>query len=115
VIKGLADVISNSIRDSDLAIRYGGEEFVILLHNSTLEGSLNVANKIHKEFSLQKFYAAGEVLQKTISIGVSQFPSDANSIWKCIKFADTALYYAKEHGRNQVIKFESEMFEGEDF
>lgn len=115
VIKGLSDVISKSIRDSDLAIRYGGEEFVVLLHNATLEGSLEVAQKIHREFNIQKFHAGGEILQKTISIGVAQFPTDANSIWKCIKFADTALYYAKEHGRNQVIQFESDMFEGEDF
>ena len=115
VIKGLSDVISKNIRDSDLAIRYGGEEFLILLHNSTLEGSLEVAKKIHKDFNIQKFNAGGELIQKTISIGVSQFPSDANSIWKCIKFADTALYYAKEHGRNQVIQFEADMFEGEDF
>ncbi len=115
VIKGLSDVINSSIRDSDLAIRYGGEEFVVLLHNATLEGSLEVADKIHKEFNKQKFQIGQEVLQKTISIGVAQFPSDAASIWKCIKFADTALYYAKEHGRNQVIKFIPEMFEGEDF
>ena len=115
VIKGLSEIISKNIRDSDLAIRYGGEEFVILLHNSTLEGSLEVANKIHNEFNKQKFHVGQEILQKTISIGISQFPSDAASIWKCIKFADTALYYAKEHGRNQVVKFESEMFEGEDF
>ncbi|MDD2358085.1 MAG: diguanylate cyclase [Thiovulaceae bacterium] len=115
VIKGLSEVISKNIRGSDLAIRYGGEEFIVLLHNSTLEGSLEVANKIHQEFNRQKFHIGQEVLQKTISIGVAQFPSDAASIWKCIKFADTALYYAKEHGRNQVIKFESEMFEGEDF
>ena len=115
VIKGLSEVISKNIRDSDLAIRYGGEEFVIMLHNSTLEGSLEVAQKIHKEFNLLKFQAGTEIIQKTISIGVSQFPSDAASIWKCIKFADTALYYAKEHGRNQVIKFEPEMFIGDDF
>ena len=115
VIKGLSEVLSKNIRGSDLAIRYGGEEFVILLHNSTLEGSLEVAEKIHKEFNRQKFQIGQEVLQKTISIGVAQFPSDAASIWKCIKFADTALYYAKEHGRNQVIKFVPEMFEGEDF
>ncbi len=115
VIKGLSEVLSKNIRGSDLAIRYGGEEFVILLHNSTLEGSLEVAEKIHKEFNRQKFQIGQEVLQKTISIGVAQFPSDAASIWKCIKFADTALYYAKEHGRDQVIKFVPEMFEGEDF
>ena len=115
VIKGLAEVIKKSIRDADLAIRYGGEEFVILLNNASREGSITVAKKIHDEFNKMKFNVGGELLQKTISIGVAQFPDDANSIWKCIKFADTALYYAKEHGRNQVIEFKPEMFEGEDF
>ena len=115
VIKGLAEVIKKSIRDADLAIRYGGEEFVILLNNASREGSISVAKKIHDEFNKMKFNVGGEILQKTISIGVAQFPDDANSIWKCIKFADTALYYAKEHGRNQVIEFKPEMFEGEDF
>ncbi len=113
VIKSLSDVIKGSIRDADLAIRYGGEEFVVLLYNSTKEGSLVVAQKIHDEFNKMKFDINGETLQKTISIGVAQFPEDANSIWKAIKFADTALYYAKEHGRNQVIEFKLEMFDGE--
>ena len=115
VIKGLSDSITASIRDSDLAIRYGGEEFVVLLHNSTVEGSIEVANKIHDNFNARKFQIGTENLQKTISIGVAQFPSDANSIWRAIKYADTALYFAKEHGRDQVVKFESEMFVGEDF
>ncbi|MBU0633177.1 GGDEF domain-containing protein [bacterium] len=113
VIRALSEVIKKSVRDADLAIRYGGEEFVVLLHNSTREGSIAVAQKIHDEFNKIKFDLNGESLQKTISIGISQFPSDANSIWKAIKFADTALYYAKEHGRNQVIEFEAEMFDGE--
>ncbi|WP_345993646.1 GGDEF domain-containing protein [Sulfurimonas sp. HSL-1716] len=113
VIKALSEVIRTSIREADLAVRYGGEEFVILLHNATPEGSLSVAQKIHDEFNKRKFNVNGEVIQKTISIGISQFPDDANSIWKAIKYADTALYYAKEHGRDQVIEFKQEMFEGE--
>ena len=115
VIKGLADVIKKSVRGADLAIRYGGEEFLILLYKATKEGSLEVAKKIHDEFNKLKFQIQHETLQKTISIGVAQFPSDANSIWKAIKFADTALYYAKENGRDQVVEFKTEMFEGEDF
>lgn len=115
VIKALSDVIKASVRDSDLAIRYGGEEFLVLLHNSTKEGSLVVGQKIHNEFNKLKFDVNGETLQKTLSVGVAQFPIDANSIWKAIKFADTALYYAKEHGRNQVVEFKSDMFEGEEF
>lgn len=115
VIKGLSESINASIRESDLAIRYGGEEFLVLLYNASVEGSIEVANKIHQSFNTKRFQIGSENLQKTISIGISQFPHDANSIWKAIKYADTALYFAKEHGRNQVVSFEPEMFVGEDY
>jgi len=115
VIQGLSKVILDNIRDADLAIRYGGEEFVVMLHNAQHEGAINVAQKIHDAFNALKFNVGNEVLQKTISIGVAHFPDQGDSIWKVIKFADTALYKAKNSGRDQVIEFTPEMFEGEEF
>jgi diguanylate cyclase (GGDEF)-like protein len=116
VIRALGKVISSDIRNSDLAIRYGGEELVILLHNATEEGTMKVAEKIKKDFGDQKFKGGTETFQKTLSIGVSMFPSDADSIWKCIKFADIALYKAKEGGRNKILKFDTKMFpNGQDY
>ena len=115
VIQGLSKAILNNIREADLAIRYGGEEFVVLLHNAEHEGAVSVAEKIHHAFNDLKFNVGSEVLQKTISIGVAHFPDQGDSIWKVIKYADTALYKAKTSGRNQVIQFKQEMFEGEDF
>jgi diguanylate cyclase (GGDEF)-like protein len=111
VIVALANVLRESTRDADLAIRYGGEEFVVLLHNATREVTLLVAKKIHKAFGALRFeVGTGEILQKTISIGISQFPSDGDTVWKCIKYADTALYQAKETGRNKIVEFTAEMF-----
>ncbi len=116
IIKGLANVINDTIRKADLAIRYGGEEFMVLLHNSSHEGAMNVAQKIHDKFNAQKFrVGASESIQKTISIGVAHFPEDADSIWKVIKFADTALYAAKNTGRDQVVEFKSEMYDSEEY
>ena len=116
IIKGLSDVITDTIRKADLAIRYGGEEFVVLLHNATREGAREVADKIHDKFNEKKFrVGASETIQKTISIGLAHFPEDADSIWKVIKFADTALYEAKHTGRNQVVEFRPEMFESEEY
>jgi diguanylate cyclase (GGDEF)-like protein len=116
IIKGLSEVINETIRKADLAIRYGGEEFVVLLHNATRDGALEVAQKIHDKFNERKFrVGSAETIQKTISIGLAHFPEDADSIWKVIKFADTALYEAKNTGRNQVIEFKSEMFESEEY
>ena len=57
-----------------------------------------------------KITITGGVITKTISIGVSEFPQDTQSFWEAIKFADVALYKAKETGRNKVVRFSPEMW-----
>ena len=114
VIVEIGKLVRDCIRESDLGIRYGGEEFVILLQNADHEGTLKVANAIHDRFGELTFDAGNGVnIQKTMSIGVSKFPSDADSIWKCIKLADTALYVAKTTGRNKVVEYQKEMSDSE--
>jgi len=115
VIVSLSKILKNSIRESDLAIRYGGEEFLIMLHNANDEGMRSVADKIHSEFAKLSFdVGTGEPLRKTISIGIAKFPMDGDTIWKCIKYADTALYEAKNTGRNKIVEFTPEMFKSGD-
>lgn len=115
VIVEIGRLLKDSIRSSDLAIRYGGEEFVVLLHNADETGMLAVANKIHTGFAELVFdVGQGETIQKTLSIGISKFPQDGDTIWKCIKFADTALYSAKTTGRNKIVEYSSEMSESSD-
>ena len=71
---------------------------------------MSLASKIHLEFARLTFDVGnGQTIQKTMSIGISKFPKDADSIWKCIKFADTALYVAKTTGRNKIIEYKEEM------
>lgn len=116
VIVALSKVLKNSIRESDLAIRYGGEEFVVLLGNASDEGVMQVAKKIHTSFAALSFdVGTPESLKKTLSIGIAKFPTDGDTIWKCIKYADTALYEAKNTGRNKIVEFRAEMFEGDEF
>ena len=117
VIVALSKVLKSSIRESDLAIRYGGEEFVVMLHNVTDEGTTSIASKIHSEFAKLSFDVGnGEPLRKTISIGIAKFPTDGDTIWKCIKYADTALYEAKDTGRNKIVEFRADMHKsGDDF
>jgi diguanylate cyclase (GGDEF)-like protein len=110
VIVEIGKVLQDSIREADLAIRYGGEEFVVLLYNASDEGTFNVAQKIHSAFANIIFDVGnGETMQKTMSIGISKFPTDADTIWKCIKFADTALYVAKTTGRNKIVTYTADM------
>jgi diguanylate cyclase (GGDEF)-like protein len=117
VIIDLSKILKENIRESDLAIRYGGEEFVLMLHNATDESAMKIAKKVHANFANAIFdVGQGETLQKTISIGIAKFPSDGDTIWKCIKYADTALYEAKTTGRDKVVEFKAEMFKsGEEF
>jgi len=114
VIVEIGKVLKENIREADLAIRYGGEEFVIMLHNATQEGSLKVAQQIHTAFAALIFDVGnGESMSKTISIGMAKFPNDGDTIWKCIKYADTALYVAKTTGRNKIVEYTQEMSESD--
>lgn len=112
VIKSLADILKASIRESDMAIRYGGEEFLILLRHSTHEATMRIASKIHASFKEKKFSFDNETIEKTLSIGIAKLPDDNDSIWKVIKYADTALYEAKNTGRDKIVEFTSDMFDG---
>ncbi|WP_373034700.1 GGDEF domain-containing protein [Sulfurimonas sp.] len=115
VIVEIGKVLKSNIRGADLAIRYGGEEFVVMLHNPSDKGTQEVAQKIHDAFGALSFdVGTGETLKKTMSIGISKFPKDGDTIWKCIKFADTALYVAKTTGRNKIVNYEKEMGESGD-
>ena len=112
VIIGIGKVLKESTRESDLAIRYGGEEFVVLLRNTNRENSLKVAQKIHQSFAQTSFDVGNaKSINKTLSIGIARFPDDAESIWQSIKYADTALYVAKTTGRNKIVEYSKELAE----
>ena len=110
VLKALANVIKFSVRASDIVIRYGGEEFMVVLQETSISHALGVAEKIRASVEAMQINHAGVVLQKTISIGIADFPGNSNTFWQAVKFADVALYHAKEAGRNRVLQFTPEMW-----
>ena len=107
VLKELARILNETIRESDIIIRYGGEEFIVLLVNiKTEEQAISVANKIRIKVSENEIDVyAGSKLRKTVSIGLSMFPEDSSSLESVIKNADIALYEAKNKGRSQFLKY----------
>jgi two-component system, cell cycle response regulator len=109
VIKRLAGTMKDSIRDSDMAVRYGGEEFIIFLLNTNINKTVEIAQRICDNFKEEKFAVGSHTFNKTLSIGISYYPTDSDNLWNTIKHADEALYYAKNNGRNQVIEFERSM------
>lgn len=111
VIKTLADILQRNVRTSDMAVRYGGEEFLLVLMDTGAEQALKVAEKIRGEVAETKIPLPGGMLQKTISIGVAEYPNDSDTFWQVVKFADVALYKAKSDGRNRVVRFTSDMWD----
>ena len=110
VLKALAKVLKQSVRASDMVIRYGGEEFLILLQETDNHSAGLVAEKIRAAVEKLKTQVAGVVIEKTISIGMADFPTDSDTFWQAVKYADIALYRAKETGRNRVVRFDSTMW-----
>lgn len=110
VLKETANNIRKSVRNADIVIRYGGEEFLVLLVDAKPGDSVFVGEKIRETLQDAKIKMAGGFIQKTISIGVSEFPADTQNFWESVKFADVALYKAKETGRNKVVRFALEMW-----
>ena len=107
VLKELSRILEENVRESDIVVRYGGEEFIVLLVGiNGVEESLNVANKIRQKVSENEIDVyAGSKLRKTISIGLSMFPEDSNTLEGGMKNADIALYEAKSSGRDKVVRF----------
>jgi diguanylate cyclase (GGDEF)-like protein len=110
VIKALAKLLRQSVRASDMVIRFGGEEFLVILVDTPPENADLVAEKIRASVEQLEIQAGHVVLKKTISIGIADFPSDSDTFWQAVKFADVALYQAKEGGRNRVVRFNTSMW-----
>lgn len=115
VLKEAANNIRKSVRASDLVIRFGGEEFLVMLMDIKPEEAVIIGEKIREKIEGTKVKITGGFIQKTISIGVSEFPNDTKNFWEAIKFADVALYKAKDLGRNKVVRFASEMWAEESY
>lgn len=113
VLKSLAEIIVREVRESDIVVRYGGEEFIALLPDATEEGMLQTAERIRIRMANSEVQTSHGPLKKTISIGMSVFPIDADGFWQCVKYSDIALYEAKEKGRNKVLRFVKEMWKEE--
>jgi len=112
ILKGVSHIILNSIRESDIPVRFGGEEFLIILTDlKNEEDLLKVAEKIKKAVEKTKFSIKQGNIKKTISIGASLYPDHCQKEWECIKYADLALYKAKNSGRNKVVLFSEEIRE----
>jgi diguanylate cyclase (GGDEF)-like protein len=100
VLRRVADIISASVRPGDTAARYGGEEFAIVMPETPGPEAFEIAEHIRARVAAEAF--PGKKI--TLSIGVAEFPSDADLPHAVIAAADKALYDAKRDGRNRTVE-----------
>ena len=99
----LARTLEKSLRREDIIARFGGEEFVVMLPESSLTAAYQVAERVRTDIEKMKIDYLGKKLSVTVSIGVNYIdPSRIETPQTVIEQADKALYTAKDEGRNQV-------------
>ncbi|MCQ2573935.1 MAG: sensor domain-containing diguanylate cyclase [Treponema sp.] len=111
VLISVANIIKTNLRDVDIASRYGGEEFTVLLNETGKDEAMLVAERIRSKIENYDFVYEGQHLHVTISGGVSVFDTEKNPISSpknLVNQADMGLYMSKENGRNQITFFEPE-------
>ena len=102
VLKKIADLLCDNLRKSDNVGRIGGEEFLVILPETDKNEALKVLEKIRETISKTPIETGEELINVTISIGISQVSHDDEDSWQVVKRADFSLYRSKENGRNQV-------------
>lgn len=102
VLKNIGRIINTSIRSMDFAARYGGEELVLILANTTIKKASVIAQNIRRKVEHMRILP----IKVTISIGVSGVCSLTKDYNDTILLADKALYYCKEHGKNMVAIYD---------
>lgn len=108
IIKEMAKVLIEASRKKDYVCRYGGEEFAIILPQTTKEDASHIAHRLREKVTQHNFPNQESQPKKvfTFSCGVSTFPKDAVDKDTLIKNADTALYKAKKEGKDRIVSYE---------
>ena len=102
VLKHVADLLRAGVRDVDLAARLGGEEFVVLLPETSIKHAGDAAERIRRSIEARPLIADGRPLRITASVGVAACPECTTTTGDVLRLADEALYRAKAAGRNRV-------------
>jgi diguanylate cyclase (GGDEF)-like protein/PAS domain S-box-containing protein len=104
MLQAVGDFLQSRVREEDIACRYGGEEFTIILPGTSLESARKRAEELREGVALLQVTHAGRLMGPvTFSLGVACFPEHGTTVEAILKASDTALYQAKAAGRNCVV------------
>lgn len=105
LLHAVSDVLRGDIRATDVAARYGGDEFVLILPETDVAGALSVAEKLRVDIARLALPYDGSVIRTSASIGLVTFPDDGRTSSELMRRADLAMYEAKRRGRDQIVRF----------
>jgi diguanylate cyclase (GGDEF)-like protein len=105
MLQHVVKAVLGQLRATDVAARYGGDEFVVMLPDTPARGAFEVAERIRNAIESSPFLTGGETVSCSVSIGAASYPQDGRTIDALLARADRALYQAKEAGRNRVAQF----------
>jgi diguanylate cyclase (GGDEF)-like protein len=105
LLRHLADSIQAELRFTDVAARYGGDEFIVLLPDTPAKGAMEVAERIRNRINGAPLDLDARSLVTSVSIGIACYPEDGATLDALAAHADGALYSAKQDGRNRSVKF----------
>lgn len=105
LLRAVAEAIQRTVRFTDSAARYGGDEFVVLLPETDTTGAYIVAEKLRRDIAGLSIRAADRHVRTSVSIGLVSFPEDGTTIDQLVAAADVAMYEAKRQGKNQIVGY----------
>jgi diguanylate cyclase (GGDEF)-like protein len=108
LLQAVADVVRGDVRVTDVAARYAGDEFVLLLPETDTPGALRVAEKIRVDISRLALPHNGSLIRTSASIGLVTYPEDGRTWVELMRRADLAMYEAKRRGRDQIVHYARE-------
>ena len=104
IITQMGKLFRDRFRGSDIACRYGGEEFLLILPEASLENTVKCAEELREDVKKMELVFQGQTLNSiTMSFGVANYPDNGTKMDELLRVADTALYKAKQEGRDRVV------------
>ena len=107
LLKAIADAIRHTIRFTDAAARYGGDEFVVLLPETDVAGGYVVGEKLRRDIAAMTLHAADRNVRSSVSVGLVSYPDDGTTIEQLVAAADVAMYESKRRGKNRIVGYQT--------
>jgi diguanylate cyclase (GGDEF)-like protein len=107
LLKAIADTIRQTVRFTDAAARYGGDEFVVLLPETDAAGGYVVGEKLRRDIAAITLHAADRNVRSSVSVGLVSYPDDGTTIEQLVAAADVAMYESKRRGKNRIVGYQT--------